>query len=469
MFNFAKLRYLILAGYLLPVLLSVVSALIVAAKVETVKETTNKLNRSREITDKIGTLAFNIQNIPRAARGYLLEKNEISLNSYKEGLKEFQISYPELQQLIEDDEQQKNLAVLIERVNQLSEFDGELIDLVDRDRVEEAIEKWKGGTGQKLSEQIADQIEEIRNREKSIVDEKIGEKDRALMNLSIIVWNSTGLSLLAALGIGLFIISIIVGRIDGQARAIAHAASEIATTIEEQERVAMQQASSVNQTTTSMDELGSSSRQSAEQALAVSEGANQVLILVSGQDIKRQLLSNEDLSLKMQMKEVQGQIQRLSDHLGQIYNITNTVSDLASQTNMLALNASVEAVRAGEHGRGFGVVASEIRKLADRSRQSAERISGLVMDIQNATNSTVVVTQEGSRGVENIVVAINDMAVNLQQISLNTKQQAIAIQQVVDAMNSLNIATQESASGIAQTKVSTQQLNQAASNLQSMV
>ncbi|ERT03921.1 methyl-accepting chemotaxis (MCP) signaling domain protein [Lyngbya aestuarii BL J] len=87
------------------------------------------------------------------------------------------------------------------------------------------------------------------------------------------------------------------------------------------------------------------------------------------------------------MSQIKNHIIRLSKNLNPIYNITNLVSDLANQTNILALNASVEAVRAGEHGKGFGVVASEIRKLAaDQSRSSAQKIGVLIFEIQNATN-----------------------------------------------------------------------------------
>ncbi|MGD1717232.1 methyl-accepting chemotaxis protein [Dapis sp. BLCC M172] len=90
------------------------------------------------------------------------------------------------------------------------------------------------------------------------------------------------------------------------------------------------------------------------------------------------------------------QITRLSEQTNQIGNISQLVGDLANQTNMLALNAAVEAVRAGEHGKGFGVVASEIRKLADESRKSAEKIYTLVADIQTSINSTVLATEAGT-------------------------------------------------------------------------
>jgi methyl-accepting chemotaxis protein len=165
---------------------------------------------------------------------------------------------------------------------------------------------------------------------------------------------------------------------------------------------------------------------------------------------------------------------------------------------MLALNAAVEAVRAGEHGKGFGVVASEIRKLADQSKKSAEKINNLINEIQSSINLTVMVTNEGqkkaeegikiSRGTaeafnglsqaineiilnnqQNSLAAINQVVESCQQISLTSKQQAIAIQQVVEAMTAINQGASETASGISQTKIGTQKLNEAALALKAIV
>jgi methyl-accepting chemotaxis protein len=140
-------------------------------------------------------------------------------------------------------------------------------------------------------------------------------------------------------------------------------------------------------------------------------------------------------------------------------------------------------VRAGEHGKGFSVVAAEIRKLADQSKHSAENINTLVAEIQNKINSAVMVTDEGSKTVNagiqitkrtaeafaGVAEAVNNMVINNQQISLNTKQQVQAIQQVVEAMNNINLGARETATGISQTKQGTSQLNEATLNLQAMV
>uniref|UniRef100_A0ACD5H1P2 Methyl-accepting chemotaxis protein n=2 Tax=Desertifilaceae TaxID=1969992 RepID=A0ACD5H1P2_9CYAN len=187
--------------------------------------------------------------------------------------------------------------------------------------------------------------------------------------------------------------------------------------------------------------------------------------------------------LKAKVEQIAQQILHLSQQTDRIGNISELVTALANQTNMLALNAAVEAVRAGDSGRGFAIIAEEIRKLADQSKNSAAKIGVLVSDIQKAIAATAIATQEGTQTVENslktaegmaqtftgVTTAISSVALNNQQISLNAQQQAIAIQQVVSAMNSLNEGAAQTANGISQTKISTQKLNEAALDLQAVV
>jgi methyl-accepting chemotaxis protein len=264
---------------------------------------------------------------------------------------------------------------------------------------------------------------------------------------------------------------------------IVSSSTEIAATIEQQERIAVQQAASVNQTTTTMDELGASSRQSAMQAESALENASHVLNMATEGSKVVHKTQQGMLNLTEKVGAIAEQVLHLSQQTNQIANITNLVSDLANQTNMLAINATVEAVRAGEQGKGFGVVAREIRRLADQSQQSATEINDLINDIQNAIHKTVMVTDEGNTTLDNslkltegtaetfnhVANAINSVVVSSQQIYLNTKQQALAIEQVVDAMNALNKGAAEAASGITQSRIGTQKLNQAALNLRYVV
>jgi methyl-accepting chemotaxis protein len=263
------------------------------------------------------------------------------------------------------------------------------------------------------------------------------------------------------------------------AQEITHSSTEIAATMEQQELMTSQQAASVNQTTTTIDELGATSNTTAEQAANAANGARHALAL-SQTGTKAVSRTLEGMSiLNEKVGAIAVQIVRLSEQTSQIGNIAALVGDLANQTNMLALNAAVEAVRAGEHGKGFAVVAAEIRKLADQSQKSTEKINGLVADIQTAINSTVMVTDAGTKTVEEgvkiaketaeafqgVTEAINEIFLSTQQISLSAKQQAVAIQQAIEAMNSLNQVATQTAQSISQVKIGTEKLKEAAQNL----
>ncbi|MDF5727940.1 MAG: methyl-accepting chemotaxis protein [Rhizonema sp. PD38] len=264
---------------------------------------------------------------------------------------------------------------------------------------------------------------------------------------------------------------------------ISASSQQTFSTVEQQERIVSLQAASVNETTVTMDELEASFRQSTEQAQAAAMAAQQALqIAESGS--KAVGVNLEDMfTLEKKVGIIAEQMLHLSEQANQIGSISQFVSDLANQTNMLALNSAVEAVRAGENGKGFSVVANEIRRLADQSQRSAEKIYVLVSEIQSAINSTVMVTEEGTKrvaaGVQiaqkteqaftGVEEAVNKVVLNNQQISLNLKQQLDGIQQVVQAMDSINKGARETAIGINQTKLSTQQLNEIALKLKDMV
>ncbi|MBF0098519.1 MAG: methyl-accepting chemotaxis protein [Magnetococcales bacterium] len=266
-------------------------------------------------------------------------------------------------------------------------------------------------------------------------------------------------------------------------QVISSSSAEMAATVTEQERVAAQQAASVNETNTTMEELGASSRQSAEQAEVAANSADKALELsqFGMSRVEDSMASME--KAKTKVEAIAQQILLLSEKTGQIRDIANLVSDFANETKMLAMNAAVEAVRAGEHGKGFAVLAMETRKLADESKRSAGRINGLVSEVQKANNSTVMATEEGSKVVDDGMVisqntaetfrevaqAMNAASQGAQQISLNVRQQSVAIRQVVEAMKSVNAGARESQAGMGQVKEGIRTLNEAAQTLQKMV
>ncbi|HEY9761021.1 MAG TPA: methyl-accepting chemotaxis protein [Trichocoleus sp.] len=265
--------------------------------------------------------------------------------------------------------------------------------------------------------------------------------------------------------------------------AVAHVLNEIATATEEHERIAAQQASAVRETTTALDQLSSFARNSAYQAESVAQKSQQSRLLTEDGAKSAQTNLHSMSSLRENVEGIAEQIKHLNEQAQQIGFISSSVSDIANQTNMLALNASVEAVRAGQQGQGFAVVAKEIRKLADQSKQSSERISLLVNEIQKSVQLTVLTTATGTHSAQDSLVvfqanadvftqvaaASEEVVISGQQISLSAEQQAKAIQEVLQTMHSLNAAASETAQSIAQTRQGTHRLKETMERLKAMV
>jgi len=486
---FAKIKNLnvrkkMLLGYLAPAAIYLGFPVVVIATTHQVLKTFQETERVQQVVGETTNISLGAEQMIRGLRGYLINKNNDFLTDFHTGAELALDSADKVEPTVQDPEQRIRLQRMRELVKQYYEGTKEdMVRLVLQNQTATAIAVFNTNKYKKVVNEFLEVNREFRETELNLVNQKTKMTKEALSFLvSTLVVGSVLLVLFGA-GIAWLISSGIVATIDRAISSIASSSTEIAATVEEQERMASQQAASVNQTTTTMDELGASSRATSEQIETAASQAMQALSLAGlGTKAVEETLKAM-ATLKTKVEDLQGQIMQLSEQTDRIGNISTLVSDLANQTNMLALNAAVEAVRAGEHGKGFGVVASEIRKLADRSKKSATQINLLVADIQKAINSTVMVTDEGTKTVESgvniasetaaafagVANAINNVVLSSQQVSLNAKQQAVAIEQVVEAMNSLNQAAAQTASGITQTKVGTQKLNEAALDLKAII
>ncbi len=469
MFASLKLKNRILLGYTIPLALFIGLVVPILSTARQVTETSRQTKISMTAIKGSDDMNISLSHMGYYYRGYLLKQTDNELNKYQENLENFRRASQQVGDVIENPEQKQRLQQMVDLSNQYDAIVQSRFTMIKQGKLSDVMKLIRLGKGAKIIENFAQLNQDFTKKEDQILSDANIKSDANVSFLVAAVLVGAVLGIIVALFAAFLISSGIAQRIGQAIAAIARSSTQIATTAEEQERIATQQAASVSQTTTTMDELGASSRISAEQAEAAAAGARQVLALVDGNNYTDSLNGFAGSSLREKVGQISEQILRLSTQTQQIGSISTLVSDLANQTNMLALNAAVEAVRAGEHGKGFGVVASEIRRLADESKKSAERINALVVDIQNATNSTAMATDDGRKTVENVVEAINNIAVNTQQISLTAKQQSIAIQQVVDAMNALKQGASQTASGISQTKVGTQKLNDAAQNLKTIV
>lgn len=484
-----KLRNRILIGYVLPLVSLIGASSLTLWNANRLKGIFQEVRRVDLEIIETYKLEIGLSEMLLGTRAYLLNPDEIYLDEYRQGSEKFTEAVETLEQsgvIVEAELQQyfEQLTALGEQVREDAE---DIIELAQEEELEQAIALANRELSPELDQQILAVEERLNELEAQELDQNVLQNiNQAESTLNTLIW----IFLLGALGLGSLatLIAVLIAsrasKTIGQAVSkISSFSNQIAVTVEEQERNANLQAASVNQTTTAMDELEATSRQSAEQANAAALAAEEVFQLADSGNQAVEKTLNEMANLQLKVSEIAEQIMELSEQTTQIGTISSLVSSLANQTNILALNAAVEAVRAGEHGKGFSVVAAEVRKLADKSIDSAENINTLVTQIQHKINSAVMVTDEGSKTVNTgiqiasqaaeafagVAEAVNNMVINNQQISLNTKQQVQAIHQVVEAMNNINLGAKETATSISQTKQGTGQLNEATTNLQAIV
>lgn len=413
-------------------------------------------------------------------RGYLYTGLDDYLEPYNGALAALPRRMTELNSLILNPRVKELTHDLDPLIQRKLDFLRETIELRRQGKADEARTLTLSGRGKEAMDKFRNKVAEIQLAEEGVMQERRATVDETARRVWLVTLTGTLLVIVCAVFCTWFLVRRVVPSVANIAHRVGSALAELSSAAEENEAVATDQAAAVAETSATTEELNVSFRHVSDQAENALFRASQSLEVANVGSGTVEATLNGVLKLEEKVKAVADQIARLTEHTANIGVITSFVTEVANQTNMLALNAAVEAARAGENGRGFAVVAAEIRKLAEQSKASANRITALVGDTQQSTQLTAAASAEGSRTVEEVKKLTNETAASFksisnsmhsvvesaQQASLNVRQQMMAVQQVADAMSAISNGARQTSAGLSQTRIALREIKQSTGELE---
>lgn len=264
---------------------------------------------------------------------------------------------------------------------------------------------------------------------------------------------------------------------------LSAAASEISATVSQVTQGTTQTSSAVTETTTTLEEVRQAAKVASDEAGEVARSAHEaVTVSTEGKKATEDTVQGIHL-IKEQMESIGETVVKLSERSQAIEEIIATVQDLADQSKLLAVNASIEAARAGDYGKGFSVVAHEIKSLADQSREATEQIRTILEDTRRWVSAVVMATEQGTKAVaagvtqsvragesiESLSQSVGRGAQSASVIEVSTGQQTAGLEQVASAMKNIEQAVQQNLVGAQQLEGAARRLDQLGTQLKQMV
>jgi len=435
--------------------------------------TAGSVTHTQRVLEHVVGLVSQMKDAETGQRGYLLTGDPAYLEPFQSALSGAPQVLSELRTLTVDNPAQQariNQAdgLVASKFNELKRT----IELRKNGHADEAMKIVLSGEGKKIMDALRAVCDQIGHEERELLSKREADASATSSNAKSTIVGGTLLCLLFVVGAGYTIARSLTDRLGLAVGHVQSSSAELQAAATQQASGAREQANAMSEISTTISELGVTSRQIAESAQRVAQIAEQTAAAARsgegtverGQESIGGIRRQTDLVVSHMLD-----LGRKSQEIGAVLDI---VSELAEQTNILAINATIEASGAGEAGRRFAVVAEEIRKLADRVAASTKGIRNQIDDVRSAVNTTVMATESGAKAVDlgarqfaEVAVAFKQIAdlvstttEAVREIELSTKQQATAADQVRIAVSDVAQTTQETETSTTQTLQTASQL-----------
>jgi methyl-accepting chemotaxis protein len=441
--------------------------------IDAITKTSYWVAHTHSVLEHVAGVLSLLKDAETGQRGFIVTGEESYLEPYNAALPEIARVKKDLRELTIDNANQQRRIDEVEPLiaAKLAEL-GKIVEKRRSSGFESAQKIVLDGDGKRFMDDIRRILSQMENEERGLLKQRAEDTENAATGARGTIIYGTFLCLLLVVGAGLSLTRSLTGQIGSAVQHVQSSSVELQAAANQQVTGSKEQASAMSEITTTISELLATSRQIAESAQRVAQVASETALAARTGD-QTVIRTQESVgAIRRQVDVIVSHMLELGKKSQQIGGVLEIINELAEQTNILAINATIEAAGAGESGKRFAVVADEIRKLADRVGGSTKEIRGLVDDIRSAVNTTVMATEGGSKAVDTGTRQFGEVASSFKhiaglvvttteaarEIELSTKQQSTAVEQVNIAVSNVAQASRETETSSTQTLQTASQL-----------
>jgi methyl-accepting chemotaxis protein len=454
-------------GFSIPVLILAFVSLVGYRSIREMNESDAMVRFTYELQKQLDQVLLHVTDAETGERGYVITGDPQFLQPYEQALPAVRSAMAETARLTADSRvQQQGIVARLQPA-----VDAKLTEMADIVQVrrtqgaEAGARAVAAGDGKRKMDALRALVAEIQREEDVLLDKRRDAADAGAARARAVLILGPILGLLLVAVIGFVISRALTHQVSTAVIDIRASATELQAAANQQAAAAKEQATAMSQIGTTMSELLVTSRQIA----VVAERVTGIATRATGatESGRRTVVRGNEAaaSMKRDVEALVGQMGNLAQKADRIEGVLDLVSEMAQQTNILAINATIEAAGAAEAGQRFGVVAEEIRRLADRVGGSTKEVRSLLEDVRGAVVTATQSTDSGSRAVaagarqfnaiadafQEIDTEVSVSSEAAREIGLSTKQQATAIEQVNLAISSAAQTTRETEASTRQT------------------
>lgn len=454
------------AGFAVPVIALLAISFTAYRTTESLIQDARWVEHTEGVRRLIARLLAELGELESTQRGFIITGNDALLEPYNAARAAIPRTYDQLREATHDNPaQQRRLAAMKPLLDQRLALAEANVMVRRTQGFEAAVNRVADGSGRAASEQIRGLAEQLEQAEQGLLQARSHQAQLSAATVETVMTWGTAAALALVIALAVLIMRSLASQLGSAATRIQSSSAELQAAASQQASGAKEQATAMAEITTTISELLATARQIADSAQRVAQIAEQTASSAQLGQGTVERGHESMLGIRRQVDLIVANMLELgkkSQHIGAVLDI---VSELAEQTNILSINATIEAAGAGEAGKRFAVVADEIRKLADRMAGSTKEIRVMIEDIRSSVNTTVMTTESGSKAVDAGARQLAEMATAFKQIAalvgtttdaareieLSTKQQSTAVEQVNVAVSNVAQATRETEASSAQT------------------